>query len=204
MSSLVFPAPAPKQFAFGWPVRKTPVWKTIIQTPASARGEVRIPLQTWPRWQFEMDVTLLTGDASLPSSYFATLVGFFNQVQGKAGDWLYSDPYDNAVAGMQFGVGDGATTAFQLTRTLGGFADIIQNLNGTPAIYVNGTPTTPLSISATGLVTFSSAPANGASLTWTGSFYYRCRFNDDSLDSLQEDLFQFWSLNGLKFISVIL
>lgn len=203
MSSLVFPAPSVQQFGVAWPIRKTPVWNTIVQKPASGRGELRIALQNYPRWQFDLDVSYLKGDATLPTSYFATLVGFYLQAQGQCADWLYTDPYDNRINGDQFGTGDGTTVAFQLFRQLGGFADIIQNLNGAPAIFVAGVNTTPASISATGLVTFSAAPANGAALTWYGNFYYRCRFSEDSI-SLQEDLYQIWSCNGLKFISVIL
>lgn len=203
MSSLIFPAPTAQQFGVAWPIRKTPVWNTIVQKPASGRGELRIALQNYPRWQFDLDVSYLKGDATLPTSYFATLVGFYLQAQGQAADWLYTDPYDNRINGDQFGTGDGTTTAFQLFRQLGGFADIIQNVSGTPTIFVGGVNTTPASISATGLVTFSVAPANGAALQWYGNFYYRCRFSEDSI-GLQEDLFQLWSCNGLKFISVIL
>ena len=73
------------------------------------------------------------------------------------------------------------------------------NLNGTPNIYVNGTLTTPSLISSTGLVTFSSAPANLATITWTGNFYYRCRFTMDSADFtlFMKDL---WALKKLSLI----
>lgn len=204
MSSLVFPAPLAGQFGMSWPIRKTPLWKTIIQTPASGRGELRIPLQSYPRWQFDLDVSYLTGDMSLPNSYLATLLGFYLAAQGGAADWLYQDPYDNAVTNEQFGVGDGATTEFQLVRNVGGangFEDIIQNLLGTPVVTL---PSGTASVGPTGIVTYSAAPPNGTVLYWSGGFYYRCRFNDDSLPDLQEDLFQIWSLKGLKFISVIL
>lgn len=205
MSNLVFPAPSPQQFAFGWPVRKTPVFNTIVQKPASGRGELRLALQTYPRWQFELDVNYLKGDATLPSSYFTTLLGFYLQAQGQAADWLYSDPFDFNVSGQNFGTGDGTTVSFQLVRTLGGFTDIVQNLNGAPSIYINGVNQgSGWTVGPTGIVTFSSAPGSGAALSWYGNFYFRCRFNTDSLDDLQEDLFQVWSLKGLKFLSVIL
>lgn len=214
MGSLVFPAPAPPSWAIGWPIKKTPAYSTIVRTPASGRGEVRVALQQWPRWQFEVDVAYLRGDLNTGGSWLQQVIGFYGAVRGAADDWLYYDPYDNAVEGSRFGVGDGATTEFQLQREIlpagiagpfpYGALDVIQNLNGTPTIYVAGTATTPGSISSTGLITFSAAPASGASLTWSGSFYFRCRFMDDSLSSLQEDLYQLWSLKGLRFESVIL
>ena len=48
------------------------------------------------------------------------------------------------------------------------------------------------SIGSTGLITFVTAPANGAALTWSGSFYYRCRFVDDEarFDRFLDDLWQ--------------
>lgn len=205
MSTPVFPAPTAQQFGIGWPIRKAPMYATTVQTPVSGRGEVRLSKMPYPRWLFSLDVTYLVGDCSLPSSAFATLVGFFMAAQGRAQEWLYQDPYDNAVAAMPFGTGDGETTAFQLTRQLAtGGADIIQNLNGTPAIYVSGVLTSALTIGSTGIVTFNSAPGAGAPLTWTGQFYFRCRFDDDYLGDLSEDLYQLWSLGGLKFRSVIL
>lgn len=206
MSNLVFPAPQPQALGFAWPVKKTPVYSTNVQPTASGRGEVRIGLSAYPRWQFDLDVSYLSGDFGQPSSAFAALLGFYMAAQGKLQDWLYEDPYDNAVVGQNFGTGDGSTVAFQLVRslTVTGGLDIVQNVNGAPTIQVNGVAVTSYTISSTGLVTFSAAPGAGQSLTWTGGYYFRCRFNDDSLDSLQEDLYQLWSIGGLKFISVIL
>src|SRR5262249_23333839 len=50
----------------------------------------------------------------------------------------YSDPNDNTVTAMPFGVGDGTTAAFQLQRSIGGGVDIVQNVNqsvSAPKIY---------------------------------------------------------------------
>jgi hypothetical protein len=42
--------------------------------------------------------------------------------------------------------------------------------------------TTGWSINSTGVVTFSGAPKNTTTLTWTGSFQYLCRFDEDTQD----------------------
>ena len=60
-------------------------------------------------------------------------------------------------------------------------------------------------MSVTGVVTFSTPPAVGAVLTWTGSFYYLCRFSEDTLDStrsfsINNGLDQ-WMIQGVKFQS---
>jgi uncharacterized protein (TIGR02217 family) len=118
---------------------------------------------------------------------------------------LFTDPQDNTLTGAQFGTGNGSSTRFQLSRNIHGYPDIIQNLNGTPTIYVNGTPTTPASISSTGVVTFSSAPANNAVLTWSGSFFYLCRFAEDTLDATRSFTINsgidHWMVQGVKFSS---
>lgn len=206
MSNLVFPQPIPSQWSWKWPIKKTPVYSTIVQTPVSGRSELRVPLYVYPRWQFDLDVSYIKGDFQNQFSPFATLLGFWMQVNGASDDWLYLDPYDQIVANHQFGTGDSSTVAFQLSRNIGGGSDIIQNVNGTPVIFNNGVfvPANQYSIGSTGVVTFGSAPADGAILSWSGSFYFRCRFNKDAYEDLQEDLYQIWSLQGLKFISVIL
>ncbi len=206
MSNLVLPNPVPAQFSWTWPIKKTPVWSTIVQTPASGRAELRLPLYVYPRWQFELNFDYIKGGFQNQTSPLATFIGFWMQVKGTADDWLYDDPFDDICGNQTFGTGDANTTEFQLTRSIGGGIDIIQNLNGTPTIFVNGQYFAPsnYSISSTGLVTFNSAPADGSILSWTGKFYFRCRFNHDAYENLEQFMYQIWSLEGMKFISVIL
>jgi uncharacterized protein (TIGR02217 family) len=116
--------------------------------------------------------------------------------------WLFDDPSDDTVTAQSFGTGDGTTTAFQLTRTLGGFNEPIQNINGTPSIYIGGMlQSSGYTIGSTGIVTFSTAPSIGAVLTWTGNFYFRCRFTVDlaEFDQFAKNLFR---MKALKFQSV--
>jgi uncharacterized protein (TIGR02217 family) len=156
---------------------------------------------------FDYDISYLKGDMGVANpSGLQNLVGFFGSVQGAAQDWLFNDPSDNSVTDMQFATGDGFTVAFQLIRSVGGMPDIIQNLNGVPVIKINGNVVllANYSISTTGVVTFTTPPVNTGILTWTGSFFFRCRFEEDTLAELQEELFQIWGLSSLKFRSVIL
>lgn len=194
--------PTPPAWNVTWPVKKTPVFATIVQTPASGVAELRLALYRYPRWQFELDVSYLKGDLQTPTSALATVAAFYVAMQGAGQDWLYLDPFDNTVTTMPFGTGDGVTTQFQLTR--GNGLDLIQNVNGAIAVFLNGVPTYTYGVSATGVVIFATAPPAGVTLTWTGSFFYRCRFLEDSLPELQETLYQIWELHSLKFLSVIL
>jgi hypothetical protein len=114
----------------------------------------------------------------------------------------------NYYLGEQFGTGDGTTTTFQLTRTIGGvatgYAEPMQNINGAPTIFVNGvkkTVTTDYTVGSTGIVTFTSAPANNAVLSWSGKFYFYVRFADDTLmfEQFMSNLYS----NDLKAISIL-
>jgi len=161
---------------------RTPIWKTITRETVSGR-EFRTGFMASPRYRFKLQFEFLRQDAV--NSEFRTLLGFFNSQQGSMISFLYSDPDDNAVTAQAFGTGDASTTQFQLTRTLGGFAEPVYAVNGTPTIYVNGvakTAGTDYTIGSTGIVTFTAAPAASAALTWTGSYYWRVRFLQDTTE----------------------
>ena len=135
-----------------------------------------------------------------------TIAGFYESRQGTFDSFLFTDWLDNGVTDMQFGTGDGTTTQFQLTRAFGAggftYAAPVQNVNTLTNIKKAGvtqTLTTHYTISATGLVTFVTAPAAAAALTWSGTFYYRCRFKDDIMD-LQNFMYQLWDLGQVVLI----
>src|SRR5258708_22339398 len=104
-------------------------------------------------------------------------------------------PYTTLFRSSVIAAGDGATTKFILTRTYGagGFtaAEPIGYLNTGLAfnVYVNGvlkTLTTDYTIDRTfpgkQTITFTVAPANTLSVSIDASYWYFCRFSDDSLD----------------------
>lgn len=176
MSDAIFPALP----GLTWGRIKAPIWKTKIQQAVSGR-ELRAAFRQYPTYKFTLTHDFLRASAELE---FQTLIGFFNARQGSYDSFLYADPADNAVTAQSFGTGNGATTQFQLVRTLGSAIEPVMNLNGNPAIYKAGVLQTLGSgyTISNGLVTFTAAPANGAALTWTGSYYHRCRFEQDSID----------------------
>lgn len=163
-------------------VTRAPLWKTLKQETTSGR-EYRGSFMLYPRYRYTLSYDVLR---DVPTHLeYRSLFGFFNLMKGGYDTFLFTDADDSSVTDMQFGVGTGSATAFQLFRTFGGFTDPVFDLNGAPVIKVAGvTKATPAdySISSTGVVTFTSAPANGAALTWTGAFYWRCSFEDDTID----------------------
>lgn len=182
-----------------WDITTSPEFNTKVHRARSGY-EVRAAFMVYPLWKYGFKYELLRDDAT--HNELKTLLGFFNARNGMFDSFLYSNPSDNAVSLQAFGVGDGTTRAFQLVRSYSGYIEPVQNLNGSPLIWVNGTLQSigvNYTLSSTGLVTFLGTIAAGQIVTWSGSFYYRCRFMADSIDFNQfmKDLYD---LKKLDFI----
>jgi uncharacterized protein (TIGR02217 family) len=203
MSSFIYPATIP---GLTFENVRTPIWSTGKQNAVSGK-QSRIGYRQYPLWRFELQYELLR---DVTPSDLKALVGLFNAMQGGFDTFLFTDPSFNSVTAESFGTGNGATTAFQLIakyQNAGGpgIADLIQNVNGTPSIFKAGVLQTGggvnYTLGPTGIVTFTSAPAAGAALTWTGSFYYRCAFDEDEFP-VTHFLTNFWKTKTVSFTSI--
>lgn len=101
------------------------------------------------------------------------------------------DSTDSAVTGQLIGIGDGTTTAFTCMRQV---ADntleppylepvgLVEALGFN--LYVNGAlqSTSTYSLTYPNKVTFNSAPAAQAQIAADYTFFYLCRYKDDTLD----------------------
>lgn len=191
MSNAIFPALP----GLAWDTQVAPQFNTKIHRAVSG-FEVRAAYMAYPLWKFLLKYELLRDNAA--NNEVKILLGFFNTRLGSFDSFLYTNPSDSAVIAQSFGTGNGVTLSFQLLRSYGGYIEPVQNLNGAPSIYVNGV-LTACTISGTGSVLFSAPPANGAALTWSGSFYYRCRFLADMID-LNQFMKNLYNLSKLEFI----
>jgi uncharacterized protein (TIGR02217 family) len=205
MMPLVFPALP----GLAWSVTKSPTFQTRIQRAVSGR-ELRALDYPYPLWQFTLIFDLLRDNPAAGYDELRTLMGFFMLCQGAFGTFLFRDPTDDRVTGQQIGVGDASTTVFQLQRAMGttlpggGFQEPIVAPNIVSAVYLDGITQSPASYSVdpnTGLVTFETAPGGGLIITIDFSYYFRCRFVDDSY-AFENFMFQLWQLKKLTFISV--
>jgi uncharacterized protein (TIGR02217 family) len=198
VSNQVFPALPGLAFS----VTKAPQWATKKQRSTGGM-EVTGSYYTLPIWKWTLTYEFLREFDALAE--FQTLVGFFNARQGASDSFLYDDPTDDTAtvaAPQPFGTGDGTTTTFQLARTYGGFSEPVYNLNGSATLYDNGSTISPAGYAiANGLVTFTTAPAAGHALTWSGAYYWRVRFSDDTYD-FDYFAYQFWSAKKIVFESV--
>ena len=60
---------------------------------------------------------------------------------------------------------------------------------------------TDYTISINGVITFTTAPAASAALTWSGGYLFLCRFDDEMVDAVQFGG-NLWSVGKLTFVSV--
>ncbi len=179
-----------------WGVQKSPQFNTVTHRAVSGY-EIRAARMQYPLWTFTLSYEFLRDGAY---AELKTLLGFFLQRMGSFSAFCYSDPSDNTVVNQAFAVGDGVTSSFPLTRSYGGFVEPVQNLDGTPQIYVGGTLQAPAAFSiVNGLVTFAAPPAAGSVLAWTGSFFYRVRFVNDHAD-FNQFMFELYELKQISFV----
>lgn len=184
----------PTLTGLSWERTRTPIWRTLYQEMVSGK-DATVGLMSYPLWEWMLKYERLKSDSTAD---LQTLMGFFNKCQGRLTPFYYEDLDDKSVTAQLFGTGDGVTTDFQLVRTFGGYVEPIQSLHGTPDIYVSAVKTTALTIGSTGIVSFTSPPADDAPLTWTGSYYWLCRFTMDQAD-FQQFHYNLWQLKRLTF-----
>lgn len=182
-----------------WNTRKTPEMNTGVQRSVNL-SELRASFSSTPIWNFSRGYDLLRDD--VVHNELRTLAGFFMSRYGAFDSWLFLDDDDSAALLEPFGTGSGSTTAFQLKRAMGAFTESVSNVAAAPLIYKAGTlqtVTTHYTISATGLVTFTSAPSGGQALTWSGTYYYRCRFKED-MQEFQQFMSKLWDARSFEFL----
>ncbi len=104
------------------------------------------------------------------------------------------------------GTGDASASAFQLVRTMGGFAEPVTAPNAVGAVYFNGILQDPAAYSVdagTGLVTFATPPPAGQVITADFTYRFRVRFADDTAE-FENFMYQLWQLKQVKLQSVLL
>jgi uncharacterized protein (TIGR02217 family) len=212
MSNALFP----KLAGLTFDISATPTWSTVVQRSKNG-STTRLMSDPYPQWAFDLSYEFLRdappqrpGGALNPSGYteLEQIVGFYNARGGSFDDFLLDPglltgrPREWEVHGGPVGIGDGTTTTFYLQRDCGGFVDEVQNPAGNPLLAVNGIAVTSgWSLGAAGAITFATAPANNAVITWNGRWMWRVRFAEDTLD-LKQFMYQLYELQSLKLEQV--
>lgn len=117
---------------------------------------------------------------------FMTLLAFFRARGGRNRGFLFFDPLDNQAYAQPIGVGDGTTTQFQLARhyvtNRVQSRPITRPVSGSVVVYLNGATAGACTVDhTTGIVTMTTAPGAGVSITADYQFYVPVRFDTDSM-----------------------
>ncbi|SHF41927.1 TIGR02217 family protein [Ruegeria intermedia] len=147
----------------------------------------------------------------------AAAVAFFEARNGRLygfrfkdwADYKSSAPSQTPAATDQvIGTGDGTTTDFQLVKAYASGAQswnraITKPVAGTVRVAIDGTEqATGWSIdTTTGLVTFATAPANGAAITAGFEFDVPVRFDTDTLD-VTLDIERLGSITSIPLLEI--
>ncbi|NHB78383.1 DUF2460 domain-containing protein [Rhodobacter calidifons] len=147
----------------------------------------------------------------------AAVVAFFEARNGRLHGFRFKDWADfksclpsqtPGPTNQPIGTGDGAATLFHLTKRYTSGAQswsrtIAKPVAGTVTIALNGTPqATGWSVStATGLVTFATAPAAGVAITAGFEFDVPVRFDTDMLD-VTLDLERLGSITSIPLLEI--
>lgn len=179
---------------------RAPRFKTHIQSAVSGK-ETRSAFMAFPLWDLTLAYEFL--QSGNRGTDLNQIISLFGQVKGAWDSFLLSVPDDNTVSDHLIATGNGSTRSFQLMRsiTASGFAltEPVMNVNSVTNVKVSGVDVTGYSVSSTGVLTLPVTPAAGAPITWSGSYYFRCRFTHDTADfhRFMADLYE---LKSLKMI----
>lgn len=227
VSNLVFPSTLA---GFDIAITRAAIDSVRVDESQLSNVERRSTWSTFPRYRYNVAFNILRADSIMAAAArnreWQKLFGFVQRHATRLDSFLFVDPDDNQVASHFFGKGDGSTLSFQLQRTLvddsdlaaagsrtywPGFSDgyePIVELNGTPAIYkdtgagpVLQTLTTQYTLPGSGAVQFVAAPAAGALLSWSCSYYRRVRFDMDAVSATRVAQ-SMWEAKSIQLISV--
>ena len=201
------PPSLPNLAGLSWSRHKKPGFLTRVASHVSGR-EVRVALMSYPLYEFETVYNGLASSATpsfigLGAASLQSLMGFFLQLQGQFGTFLYTDPDDNAVTAQVFATGNGTTTSFTVMRSLGGFLEPVGWITSIATVYLNGLAqsASSYSLATPNTLSFASAPGSGAIVSADFAYAFNCRFLDDRMD-FEEFMSNLWRLGSMKFRSV--
>lgn len=119
----------------------------------------------------------------------AALIAFFRAREGRAHGFRFRDWADYRATAQSLGTGTGALTTFQLVKRYASgpttaVRTISKPVSGTVALYLNGVAQGSgwTVDTATGVVTFGTAPGSGVAVTADFEFDVPVRFDADAMD----------------------
>lgn len=225
MSSLVFPT----LLGLDIDIKRTPVYSTEIQQSSNGL-ELRAAFWSYPKHRISLSFSFLRSAYYFKSAMdeWETLIGFLARMAANYDTFYFQMPDDYYTTAMPIGVGNNTNRFFQLQRTLVPSASLpaaasrsyfptigdgyepvfvvnttasVPATGTVPLIYVNGTLQTSGYSITNGMVTFVTAPASNAIISWTGTYYFNCRLEKDQYD-FERMLNGVWDAKTINLITV--
>ncbi len=191
MSNVLFP----ELPGLEWDSSITPMFNTKIMTSINGR-ELRASFQAAPKYEISLSYAFLRENKGRKE--FQQLRGFYLERRGAFDSFLYKMPEDNEF-NCTF-IGDGSTTTFQLYKEMftsklplgnteeqmiGEVDPNMWNKVSTKSMWSTNQEKlmwnkASAHITSDGKYVLSQPIEEGVEVTVTGTFYYRCRFKDDT------------------------
>jgi hypothetical protein len=162
----------------------------------SAMGE-----RLFPVWRFTLKYNFLRAAPSVAD--LQALRGFFRARRGALDPFYFRDETNNAAVAQTVGIGAPGLVTYPLVYLEGGTIDRVGAVDTTgsaPVALVNGTPVAA-TFGRDTLTLTGGAATTGATVAWTGNFFYHVAFADDNLD-LKRFMHQLFSADGVALETV--
>ena len=161
------------------------VASTLRQPAISGRNTFQ-PLWPFPKYKItrKYNALAVNGSSYGGTAEWQQLEDFWKTVMlaSPGGVFQINLDLDNTATNQAFGTGDGTTVAFQLMRALDNFYEpVLAPISSGLVVKVAGV-TTSVTLGNYGIVTFGSAPASSAALTWSGTYDWLAQFDEDTVD----------------------
>ena len=180
MSNMLFP-----ELVFGGEFSKKPMFNTNIMTSINGR-ELRASYQAVPKYEIVLNIPLIDGR----TKDLDTIEEFFNARRGSFESFLFRMPWDD-FARCEF-VGDGIKSTFQMYKGSSPIGNTDSFKSEDPDMWLSNSsapmwaePESDMwvlqyQLNSNGLVVLDFPLAEGDKITVESSYYYRCRFANDS------------------------
>lgn len=176
-----------------------PTYQNIIQESVSG---IEQRIQVWAKCRGEWDISYPILDREASAGNFRAVIAMFRAHRAELHPFPFKDWSDFQLINEHIATGDGVGVTAQIIKTydpsqvmlaIPGSLTYVREIFLPVAglvVKVNGvtkTLTTDYTIGSTGIITFTSPPANGHAITVTGEFDVPARFNTQKLDLVIND-----------------
>ena len=192
----------PTLATLGWSTHVKPRFATDVVDHVAGRS-IRRPHHAAAYYDIELTYDLLRSATAYAE--MQAIAGFFGQMQGAATPFWLAPPGLASVTGQALGTGDGATSAYALQRSYGGYAEPVYGTSGVSAVYLDGSPLSGAEWSVSSgyapVITFATAPGAGVTVSADFGVLWLCRFAEDALD-FEEFMAMLFELQVVKLMTV--